>query len=322
MQEWPDGAHFEETASLAAVAEHGSFARAAAALGRDPSVVSRRVSALERRLGVRLLERTTRRLSLTEAGAALARQARAALAALAEAEEEASALGGTPRGLLRLALPGSFGRMWVAPLLPGFLAAHPEVRVDARFSNRYVDLVAEGFDAAVRVGTLPDSGLVARRVATHRRVLCAAPAYLAARGVPAEPRDLERHACLGFTWFASHPDWSFAREGRRVIVRAAANAPLTADDGEALVHAAVAGVGIMLASDWLVGRELGDGRLVPLLEAWTHDKEGAVHAVVPSGRLLAGKTRAFLDWIAARFAPVPPWRRWAARRGATSPAPR
>lgn len=314
MQQSPDSARIAEMTTFATIAELGSFTKAAGRLGRDATVLSRRIHALERRLGVRLLERTTRRVTVTEAGALFLARTRSILAALAEAEEEASAqAGAAPRGTLRLALPGSFGRMWIAPFLPEFLAAHPQVRIEAEFSNRFVDLVGEGFDAAVRLGALPDSGLVARKIAVRRRLLCAAPAYLERHGAPERPEDLGRRACLGCTGFVSYPDWRFTNaKGARVTVRI--NGPLVADDAEALVEAAVQGTGIMMCTDWLIGRELAEGRLMPILADWNMEDEGAVYTIVPSKHLLAAKTRAFLDWIAARFAPVPPWRRWAPNR--------
>lgn len=210
--------------------------------------------------------------------------------------------------MLRLALPGSFGRMWIAPLLPQFLAEFPDVRIEAEFSNRFADLVAENFDVAVRLGALEDSRLVARKVATRRRLLCAAPSYLARRGTPTEPEALLEHSCLGFSGFQTFPAWEMTdSSGRRVSIEV--SGPLVTDDAEVLVEAAVQGVGLMMSTDWLVGRELADGRLVPVLEDWTLADEGAVYVVMPSAKGQAAKTRAFADWISKRFAPVPPWRR-------------
>ncbi|MGN6315122.1 LysR family transcriptional regulator [Trinickia sp.] len=308
MQQWPDGNHVAELAAFAAVAEQRSFTKAAAVLGRDATVLSRRVQSLERRLGVRLFARTTRHVALTEAGVGFLARAQAIAAALADAEEEASAHGsGAPRGTLRLALPATFGRMWIAPYLPDFIAAHPQVRIDASYSNRFVDLVAQGYDLAVRLGELADSRLVARRIAPRRRLLCAAPSFLERHGSPARPEALERLACLAFAGLASHPHWTFANaNGERVTIRA--DGPMVSDDAEALVHAAVRGLGIMLSTDWLVGRELAAGTLVPVLEEWLPEDEGAIYAVVPSNRLLPSKTRAFIDWIARLFSPAPPWR--------------
>lgn len=305
MQGSGDGARLEEIEAFAAAAEGGGFAAAAKRLGRDASVVSRRVTALEARLGVRLLARTTRRAAVTEAGAAYLRRVQAVLAELAAADAEAADRAVVPRGLLRLALPAAFGRMWVAPLLPGFLAAYPAIRVEIEHSDRHVDLVADGMDAAVRVGTLPDSGLVVRRLAPFRRLLCASPAYLAARGTPDAPEALARHACLGFAGHRFGPNWPMRRGSERVTV--CTNGPLVSDDGEAPAAATVGGAGIMLAADWLIGRELADGRLVEVLPGWSEGDGGAVHAVLPPGRPVPAKMRAFVDWIAAAFAPVAPW---------------
>jgi len=308
MQQWPDGNHIAEIAAFAAVAEQGSFTKAAAALGRDATVLSRRVQSLERRLGVRLFARTTRHVALTEAGAGFLVRAQAIVAALHEAQEEASAHGGDEaRGTLRLALPATFGRMWIAPFLPQFMAAHPQVRIDVSYSNRFVDLVAEGFDVAVRLGELADSRLVARRIAPRRRLLCAAPSFIDRHGPLERPDDLARLPCLAFTGLASHPNWTFSNaRGERVTIRA--EGPLVSDDAEALGYAAVQGLGIMLTTDWLIGRDLAAGTLVPVLEEWMPADEGAIYAVVPSSRLMPAKTRAFIDWISQRFSPIPPWR--------------
>ncbi|MER8366500.1 LysR family transcriptional regulator [Mesorhizobium sp. M1348] len=309
MQQSYEPAALAEMAAFAAIAEARSFTKAAARIGRDATILSRRLTSLEERLGVRLLHRTTRSVSLTEAGSEFLARVRAILAAVDEAEAVASAhAGGGPRGVLRLALPGSFGRMWIGPLLPQFLAAFPDVRIEAEFSNRFVDLVAENFDVAVRLGALQDSRLVARKVATRRRLLCAAPSYLARRGTPTAPEALLEHSCLGFSGFQTFPAWEMTDStGRRVSIEV--SGPLVTDDAEVLVEAAVQGVGLMMSTDWLVGRELADGRLVPVLEDWTLADEGAVYVVMPSAKGQAAKTRAFADWIGKRFAPVPPWRR-------------
>ncbi|ESX18218.1 MULTISPECIES: LysR family transcriptional regulator [unclassified Mesorhizobium] len=307
MQQSHDPASLAEMAAFAAITEARSFTKAALRVGRDSTVLSRRLQSLEQRLGVRLLHRTTRSVSLTEAGAEFLVRVRAILASVDEAEAAASAhASGTPRGLLRLALPGTFGRMWIGPLLPHFLATFPDVRIEAEFSNRFVDLVAENFDVAVRLGALEDSRLVARKIATRRRLLCAAPSYLARRGAPEAPEALTEHACLGFSGFQTFPTWEMTdSSGRRVNVEV--SGPMVCDDAEVLVEAAVQGLGLMMSTDWLVGRELADGRLVPLLEDWTLADEGAVYVVMPSARGQAAKTRAFADWIGKRFAPEPPW---------------
>lgn len=308
MQQWPEGTHIAEIAAFAAVAEQGSFTKAASALGRDATVLSRRVQSLERRLGVRLFARTTRHVALTEAGATFLARTQAIVSALHDAHEEASAHGGgEARGTLRLALPATFGRMWIAPFLPEFMEAHAQLRIDVSYSNRFVDLVAEGFDVAVRLGELADSRLVARRIAPRRRLLCAAPSFIERHGALERPEDLARLPCLAFTGLASHPNWTFSNaRGERVTIRA--DGPLVSDDAEALGYAAVQGLGVMLTTDWLVGRDLAAGTLVPVLEDWMPEDEGSIYAVVPSSRLLPPKTRAFIDWVSHRFSPLPPWR--------------
>ena len=299
------GVQIEEIEAFAAVAESGNFVAAARRLGRDASVLSRRITALEARLGVRLLVRTTRHVSMTEAGAGYLLRVQAILAEWAFADAEASNRAAAPRGMLRLALPAAFGRMWIAPLLPAFLAAHPQIQVDAQYSDRYVDITAERVDAAVRVGMLPASGLVARRLVRFSRLLCASPAYLSDRGTPLAPQDLARHACLGFTRHRFWPNWPLRRETERVDVHV--EGPLVSDDGEALAVAAVEGTGIMLASEWLVRRQLVDGCLVRVLPDWSveSDDADAVSVVLPPGRLVPAKTRAFVDWIATAFSPAP-----------------
>lgn len=309
LQQWTEPAEataLAEMTAFVAVAEHLSFVGGADRLQRDATVVSRRVRALEARLGVRLLERTTRRVALTEAGRVYLERAQGVLRAIAEAERDAASLaGGEPRGHLRLALPDAFGRMWIAPLLTEFMRAHPRITVEAAFSNRFVDLVGERFDLAVRLGDLADSRLVARRVCGRRRLLCASPGYLARAGTPRRPADLARHACLLLAGLPDRARWEM-RDARGALHRVAVSGPLQSDDAELLVRAACDGLGILLATDWLVGRELEAGTLVPVLPRCRLVDEGAIHVVTPSGAAGASKTRAFSDWIAARLAD-PPW---------------
>jgi len=308
-QQWTEPAEataLAEMTAFVAVAEHLSFVAGADRLQRDATVVSRRVRALEARLGVRLLERTTRRVALTEAGTVYLERAQGVLRAIGEAERDAASLaGGEPRGHLRLALPDAFGRMWIAPLLTEFMLAHPRITVEAAFSNRFVDLVGERFDLAVRLGELADSRLVARRVCGRRRLLCASPGYLARAGTPRRPADLERHACLLLSGLPHRARWEL-RDARGATHRVPVSGPLQSDDAELLVRAACDGLGILLATDWLVGRELEAGALVPVLPLCSLVDEGAIHVVTPSGSAGASKTRAFSDWIAARLA-EPPW---------------
>lgn len=299
-----NGTEFEQITAFLAAVEHGGFTAAGQALGRDGSILSRRVTALEKRLGVRLMERTTRRLALTEAGEAFHQRMRGALQALQEIEQDTAAAATGVRGTLRIALPATFGRMWVAPILPAFLAAYPDLVVETAFEDRYVDLVAESFDVAVRIGTLTDSRLVARRLAPSRRLLCASPAYLQAHGTPVRPADLAQHACLGFSRLASHPLWHLRDGDKATAIRIAG--PLVTDDAQSLVQAAVPGAGIAMVSDWLAGPELCSGRLVPVLPDHPVENNETVYLVHPSARLVPAKTRAFADWIVGELG-TRPW---------------
>jgi len=294
------GSRFEQVEAFAAVAEHGGFAAAARVLGRDPSVISRRVEALETRLGVRLLARTTRRVTVTEAGMAYQRRVQAILGELAAAEVEASEGAATPRGLLRLSLPAAFARRRIAPWLPDFLAAHPALRLELSHDNHFVDLVAEGFDAAVRIGELADSRLVARRLLAFEVMLCAAPAYLARHGTPRRPADLAGHACLTFPKPRFWPHWHLTDGRRRVAQRIVG--PLVCDDDDGLLASCVGGAGIMPAPSWMVAGELASGALVRVLPRWRCEGDAAVHVVLPPGRLVPAKTRVFVERLARELA--------------------
>jgi DNA-binding transcriptional LysR family regulator len=305
-QQYADGAPLAELSAFVAVAEALSFTQAARRLGRDATVLSRRLNALEKRLGVRLVERTTRTVALTEPGRLYLARARAILDAFKEADLEATSLAaGEPRGHLRLALPSTFGRMWMAPLIAQFLAAHRQITIEAEFSNRFVDLVGERFDLAVRLGELTDSRLVARKLCARRRLVCAAPSYLESVGTPAHPDELATRECLIFSGLPNPRKWEFKRASGD-IVRVSVSGPLVSDDAEVLVEAAANGLGILLATDWLVASALRAGRLVPVLAEWQVADEGAVFLVTPSGMGRASGTRALSDWLTAHFK-SPPW---------------
>lgn len=299
-----NASHADQVDAFLAVLETGSFTAAGRRLARDASVVSRRVAALEARLGIRLLERSTRRVGPTEAGARFRDGARQALDLMRAAEEEARDLASEPSGLLRLALPPAFGRLWIGPRLPSFLARYPALRVEACYADRYVDIVADGFDVALRIGEMKDSRLLGKRIALTRRMICASPAYLAGHADISEPEDLRRHACLGFTPMFTHPVWHLRRGRQRQAIRV--GGPLESDDVQSLVEAAVAGTGIMMAADWLIAREIADGRLVQVLPQWEAEGEGGVYLVRASSELAPAKTRAFYDWMEESFA-VAPW---------------
>lgn len=297
----------EALAAFIAVAEEGSFSAAGHRLHRDATVISRRVQNLEQGLGVRLVERSTRRVVLTEAGDLYLARIRPLLGGLLAAGQEAGRFtDGEPRGRLRLALPGSFGRMWLMPMLVDFLEAYPGVTLDVAFSNRFVDLIGEGFDLAIRLGVLPDSRLMTRKLTERKRMICASPAYLRRRSVPTSPGDLIGHECLIFAGKTNPNTWEFIMPGARQLV-VPISGPFISDDAEALVLAAIAGQGLFYATDWLVGRELADGRLVRILEGFPVPSEGAVYMVHPSSRHVPNKTRAFADWIVERFSGNLPW---------------
>lgn len=297
MQESMPGMSLDELSTFVAVAEALSFTGAAKVVGRDATIVSRRMGQLEQRLGVRLLSRTTRKVALTEVGTLYYQRVRALLDGLESAGQEASNFASSPQGLLRISLPVTFGRRLVAPHFPAFLREHPNIRMDARFSDRYVDVVAEGFDVAIRVGVLRDSTLIARQIASFRTLLYAAPSYLAAHGEPQDPGDLEQHACLSFIHHASWPDWILKSDGQQRTVRPAG--ALSADNSESLLQAAIAGAGIVLTPDWLASSAVREGALVQILSEWQGWGAGGIYAVMPPGRLIPAKTRLFVDDISA-----------------------
>ncbi|HEC0414434.1 TPA: LysR family transcriptional regulator, partial [Pseudomonas aeruginosa] len=252
-----DSRQADEVATLLALAEHGSFAAAGRALQRHPSVLSKRLGALERRLGIRLVERTTRQLRFTDEGERLASRFRQAVDLLDEAEHEASLGAAQLRGRLRIALPSAMGRLWLGPLLAEFALAHPQVVLETDYSERFVDIIAEGFDLAIRVGELADSRLVARRLCAHRRILGAAPDYLKRHGVPRIPADLAAHNCLGFSGLHSYPEWKLTRQDEQQPVRVRGS--MVSNDNEALLCAARQGLGIFAAGEWLMSRDLEAG---------------------------------------------------------------
>lgn len=296
MQELAEQGSMEELTAFVAVGEAGSFAGAATQIGRDASVVSRRVSQLEQRLGVRLLSRTTRHVSLTEVGAVYFRRVQAILDELAHASTEASDFASTPQGVLKLSLPVTFGRQWVAPSFASFLARYPQIKIDAHFTDRIIDVIADGFDVAIRVGALNDSSLTARRIASYCNILTAAPSYIEKHGRPRSPADLKEHICLGFPSHPYWPDWMLTKDGQRRTVRP--NCALVADNSEVILMAALDGAGISLLPDWLVGPWLREKRLAHLMPGWTGKGDGGVYAILPPGRLVPTKTRVFVDTIA------------------------
>lgn len=281
-----------------AVAEAGSLARAGARLRISPPAVTRAVSALEERLGARLFNRTTRSLSLTDAGLRFLESARRLLAEVDTAEKEAVGESATPSGHLTLTASVIFGRSALAPVVCDFLREHARITASLLLLDRVVSLVEEGIDVAVRVGDLPDSGLMARRVGEVRRVLVASPAYLAKHGEPKTPADLKRHTLVAFTGLMSTREWRFG-EGRRAT-HVNVTPWLAVNDATTSIAASEAGNGITVALSYMVARAIADRRLATVLDAFMPPPV-PVQLVYPHGRLLAPKVRAFVDFAAPRL---------------------
>ena len=280
-----------------AILDAGSMASAARKLGRSPAAVTRMLSTLETRAGARLFERSTRRLTPTETGLRLAEQARRLLADYDAALQPPGA--GTPRGLLRLTAPTVFGRRHVAPVVTRFLALHPDIQIDLTLSDRNVDLIEEGIDAALRIGTLSNLSLVARRLGEVRRVTVASPAYLDRRGTPQVPADLAGHELIMSTAVRSLAEWRFRAEGREHVVRYSPR--LRMNDTEAMLAAARDGFGIARALSYQVEPDLRTGVLRRLLVDY-EPEPAPVHLVMPSSRHMAPRLRAFVDFAVQEFA--------------------
>ena len=298
--------HLAEMAVFARVAEARSFTAAARELGMTKSAVSKQVARLEAHLGLRLLNRSTRRLSLTEAGAAFLGGCQQMVAEAEQAEHAVSFLAAAPRGTLSLNAPVSFGTLHILPGLAAFLAAYPELRVEVTLNDRVVDLVEEGFDAAVRIRKLEDSALVARRLASSRRVLAAAPDYLRRHPAPARLEDLADHDCLIYAYQREGPVWRLeGPEGPREVK---VSGRLQVNNGDALMAAAIGGAGIAYLPTFLCGDALRDGRLARVLPDWC-DREDSISVIYPQGRNLLPKVRVFVDFMAERCAGTPYWDR-------------
>jgi DNA-binding transcriptional LysR family regulator len=292
-------------AAFARVVEQGSFARAAARLGVSTSAVSRHVADLEAHLGGRLLNRTTRRLSLTESGQAFYERAVQLLADLEEAEAAVSAHALAPRGTLKLTCPITFGERYLAPAIAAFAALHPQLTFDVDLSDRAVDIVDEGCDLAVRIGSVGSTALIARTLGHTQLVCCAAPSYVARHGAPQTPEDLARHACLAYAYLADRDVWRFTdARGAERAVRVAG--PLGANNGRFLAAIAATGLAIALEPDFIVGDDIEGGRLVRLLPDF-RPPSSPIYAAYPSRRHLSAKVRLFVDFLAQRFADAAPW---------------
>jgi len=289
------------------VVQGGSLSAAARELGISPAVVSRTLAAMEARLGVRLINRTTRSLHLTDEGASYYETCSRILAEIEEADAAAAARRVEPQGMLRVALPASFGLNHIAPLIPRFAERYPKVELALSLSDRSVSLVEEGFDLAIRIAELKDSSLAARKLAPNRRVVCASPAYLRQHVEPKTPQDLAKHNCLIATWEQGMAmNWEYKSPvGKRGSVRVTGR--YACDNWEVLREWAVAGLGVALKSTWDVRKHLEDGSLVPLMPGYDFSSDVGIYAVYPHRRHLPAKTRVFIDFLAESFGPEPYW---------------
>jgi DNA-binding transcriptional LysR family regulator len=295
---------FQEMSVFARVVGAGSLSAAARELGLSIALVSRRLAALEARLGVRLINRTTRRLHLTDEGAIYYETCARLLAQVAEADAAVAARRGEARGDLKVALPASFGHQHVARLVPRFAERYPQVRLALSLSDRFVNVIEEGFDLAVRIAELEDSSLAARRLAPNRRVVCASPDYLSRHGTPRTPQELAAHNCLLTTDYTASWDY-IAPDGTKSAARVTGR--YACDNWEVLREWALAGLGVALKSTWDVHRHLADGSLVALLPGYSFSSDVAIWAVYPHRNYLPAKTRAFVEFLADAFGPEPYW---------------
>ena len=296
MAKLPD---FEGLAIFAKVVELRSFAAAATELSLSKATVSKAVGRLETRLGARLFNRTSRRLALTDAGQKLSSRAASLLADGESIENEALALSVTPRGIVRLAVPMSFGIKTIAPLLPEFLASHPDISIDLHLSDAMVDLIGEGFDAGLRIASLPDSSLIARRLCAMPRYTVAAPAYLDRHGRPTHPMHLAQHQCLGYAYLSTPNVWNYTNSaGEQASVRPGGQ--LRVNNGEAVMPALIAGLGIAELPEFIVGEAISSGEVEVILKDWKQ-AEGAVHLVTPPGGPRPARVEALGDFLAAKL---------------------
>jgi DNA-binding transcriptional LysR family regulator len=297
MPKLPD---FEALAIFAKVVELRSFAGAASELALSKATVSKAVTRLEQRLGARLFNRTSRRLALTDTGQKLTERAARLLADGEAAENEALSQSVAPRGLVRFAVPMTFGVKMVAPILPEFLKQYPDVSIDLHMSDATVDLIGEGFDLALRIARLPDSSLIARRLCGMTRYTVAAPSYLKRHGRPTHPMHLAEHKCFGYAYLSTLGVWHYTNAaGEQASVRPAGQ--LRVNNGEAAMPAVIAGLGIADLPDFIIGDAIASGEVEVILKGW-NQPEGAVHLVMPPGGPRPARVEALADFLTSRFA--------------------
>ncbi|QEI06123.1 LysR family transcriptional regulator [Pigmentiphaga aceris] len=285
----------------------GSFSAASRNLSTSVASVTRYVAHLEERLGIRLIQRSSRKLSLTEGGSAYYARCRQILEDLADADSEVGAAAVQPKGVIKLSVPVSFGIHHLAPRWPDFLSRHPDIFLELSVTDRLVDLLEDGFDAAIRVGRLIDSSLVARKLAPARMVVCASPAYLARYGTPSVVADLTEHLCMSNSYMTPGDDWTLCRQGEAQKVRVTGR--VHANNGDTLRAAALAGQGIIAQPSFLVGTDLAAGKLVEVLPGWEMPEMG-IYAIYPSRRHMSAKLRVLLDFLTQAFGPSPDWDNW------------
>ena len=277
-----------------AVVDNGSFATAANRLDMSRAMASKSVAALEEHLGTRLLNRTTRRLSLTEAGMAFYERSVQILADIWEAEQVAGATATEPHGTLKVTMPLAYGLHRLGPVIAGYARRYPRVKMNLSLSDRKVDLIEEGYDVAIRIGKLPESGLIARKLGTVHGVIAGAPDYLERQGRPKAPADLADHVCLGYSLASLGDEWRLQGPGEVVSVRSSGS--IKADNGDMLRLAAVAGSGLIFQPWFIVEEDVRAGRLERVLEDYTSEELG-IYAVYPSRRYLSAKVRTFVDFV-------------------------
>lgn len=290
------------------VVEQGSFSKAADILGFSNSAVSKRITALEAQLGVKLLYRSTRKLSLTEAGERYYEHAQRALQAAKEAESAATGLQQEAQGVLRISAPMSFSRIHLAPLIPEFLKRFPNIKIQMELSDTWSDVIAEGFDLALRAGELPDSMMIAKPIAPLHSVICASPEYVKAYGAPKTPLDLMQHNCLLYSYHSTNNEWIFSQNDQEIKVSVQGN--FQVNNSDALKEALLTGLGITRLPSFIAGEEIKKGRLIPLLTEYQMPCKELV-ALYPERQYLAKKVRVFLAFLEASFnRELPYWDDW------------
>lgn len=300
-----DSRNADELSALLALADHQTFSAAAKVLERHPSILSKRISSLEMRLGVRLVERTTRAVRFTDIGARFVENLRVAARMIKEAQSEALQDSSEIQGTLRLSLPSAMGRMWLSPMVAEFAKQHPFLSLELEYTDQFVDIVSKGYDLAIRIGDLPDSRLIARKLCDQTRILCASPEYLETYGAPSHPNELVKHHCLSYTGFSTYPDWRLVSEDKLVTIRP--KGAIKSNDNEGLLIAARHGLGIVAGSTWLMAKAMRKGQLIRVLPEWTFNTDSGVYLVRPSSAYTSAKVDAFKRFIESQFDKQAPW---------------